>query len=187
MSSIFNNNALSHVDYVNYFKGLAENNKNILHTEADPAFVELLDSEGPFNYLDVEEFDKRIAGLKTTFMALQSFRAKLDNLENASPQYRVFGAFIICKKIANNDFDNRAVRGPAIDECHAICESILGWLLEESYQIGLQNGCMFELTGEVGNVVIRTKSTIGKRVDFQYIHGAETIIYNENDWVNPLV
>lgn len=187
MSSIFTSDQLSHVDYVDYFKKLAENNKSILHTEENAAFVELLDSEGPYNYLDVEEFENEIKNLQHTFMALQSFRAQLNDLENNSPQYRVFGAFIICKKIDSKEYDNRAIRGPAIDECQAICESILGWIQNEAYQIGLENGCMFELKGEVGNVVIRTRSVIGKRVDFQYVRGADTIIYNEDDWGTPFV
>jgi len=185
MSSIFTRDQLSHVEYVNYFKAMAENHKSIQHTEDDKAFVEMLDSEGPFSYLDVEEFDKRVASLKKTFMILQSYRARFEDKENDNLEYLVFGAFVICEKIGSNDFDNRDVRGPAIDRCQAICESILGWMKHEANEIALQNLSLFELKGEVGNVVIRTKSCIGKRVDFQYIRAAETMAYNANDWLNP--
>lgn len=186
MSSIFSSAPLSHDDYVNYFKGLAENNKEILHSEQDPAFVELLDSEGPYQYLDVSEFEEQIKELKNTFMALQSFRARLNDRENASTEYMIFGAFLIMKKIPSDDFTHRQTRSNAIDNCQRISEQILGYMKEEADHYGLEEGALFELKSEIGNIVVRTHSCIGKRVDFQYIRGAESVNYNENDWVNPL-
>lgn len=185
--SIFTNQPLSQVTYTNYFKGLAENHKDIAHVdESHEAFVELLDSSGPYNFLDIEEFEGKLPVLKDTFMALQSFRGRFDDRQNASPEYIVFGAFLIMKKIENTSYKSRDVRNPALDACQRIGESILGWMKKEAEQSGVEMGCVFELKGELDNVVIPTHSVVGKRIAFQYIQGAEDIAYDENDWITPM-
>lgn len=185
--SIFTDQPLSQVTYTNYFKGLAANHKEIAHVDnTHEAFVELLDSSGPYNFLDIQEFEDKISQLESTFMALQSFRGRFDDRQNASPEYMVFGAFLIMKKIEQTSFNMRSIRNPALDACHRIGEGILGWMKKEAESIGVPMGCVFELKGELENVVIPTHSVVGKRISFQYIQGAEDIAYNEDDWITPM-
>lgn len=157
-------------NYITYFKLIAETNKGILSTPAAPKFAAMA-------------LDEILSGLRTDIdtstpvLILEDFEGFLDRARGGNGLETIAGAFIICQKIENDNYEQQAA---VLDECKKI-----GLSIASKINLDYEAGVFADF--EPNSVKYQTVKNIldnasGIRFEFELV-AENNICFDANDWL----